>query len=319
MINISVIIPNYNHGQYLKERIDSILNQTYNNLEIIILDDTSTDNSRDIIEKYRNNKFISAIIYSETNSGSPFNQWVKGIKLAQYEWIWIAESDDLASKHFLEEAVLTILQNNDIGFYYCNSLIKNKDNNSIATSERSKNLLNRNDWDNSYINKGLEEINSGLKYFSNIPNCSAVLMKKKYVVKHLTIIQNFKYCGDWYLYISILKEAKIAYNKNILNIFRRTSISHSVMNWDKDTKTKKIELFKTLKLIYKTNGVTNKNNIIKCFTKYHIGLGIKSEGLFSVIKIIFIYFRIDFYLTCRFLRERILIKFSSKNQNFDYK
>lgn len=319
MINISVIIPNYNHGQYLKGRIDSILNQTYKNLEIIILDDGSTDNSKEIIENYRNNKFVSAIVYSETNSGSPFNQWVKGIKLAKYEWIWIAESDDLATKHFLEEAVITILQNNDIGFYYCNSLIKNKDKNPIATSERSKNLLHRNDWDNSYIIKGLEEINSGLKYFSNIPNCSAVLMKTKYVVKHLTSIQKFKYCGDWYLYVSILKEAKIAYNKNILNIFKRTSISHSVMNWDKDIKSKKIELFKTFKLIYKTNGVTNKNNIVKCFTKYHIGLGFKSEGLFTVIQIIFIYLKIDFYLTFRFLWERILIKLSSKCPSFEYK
>lgn len=314
MINISVIIPNYNHGQYLKERIDSILNQTYNNFEIIILDDASTDNSKEIIEKYRNNKFVSAIIYSETNSGSPFNQWVKGIKLAKYEWIWIAESDDLASKHFLEEAVITILQNKDIGFYYCNSLIENNDKYSIATSDKSKTLLHRNDWDNNYIVNGLEEINSGLKYFSNIPNCSAVLMKTNYVVKHLAIIQNFKYCGDWYLYISILKEAKVAYNKNILNIFRRTPISHSVINWDKDIKIKKIELFKTFKLIYKTIGVTNKNKILKCFIKHHIGLGFKSEGLFTLIQIIFIYFRIDFYLTCQFLWERIFIKFSSKNQ-----
>lgn len=51
---VSVIIPNYNHAQYLDERIQSILNQTYQNFEVIILDDKSTDNSREVIEKYRN-------------------------------------------------------------------------------------------------------------------------------------------------------------------------------------------------------------------------------------------------------------------------
>ena len=53
MIQISVIIPNYNHAVFLKERIESVLNQTYTNFELIILDDCSTDNSRDIIEFYR--------------------------------------------------------------------------------------------------------------------------------------------------------------------------------------------------------------------------------------------------------------------------
>ena len=52
---ISIIIPNYNHAPYLTERIESVLNQTYQNFEVIILDDCSTDNSREIIEKYANN------------------------------------------------------------------------------------------------------------------------------------------------------------------------------------------------------------------------------------------------------------------------
>jgi glycosyltransferase involved in cell wall biosynthesis len=50
---VSVIIPNYNHARFLDERIQSILNQTYQNFEVIILDDKSSDNSVEVINKYK--------------------------------------------------------------------------------------------------------------------------------------------------------------------------------------------------------------------------------------------------------------------------
>src|SRR5690348_1753899 len=102
MPKVSVIIPNYNHAQYLNQRIDSVLKQTYSDFEVIILDDYSIDNSRDIIEQYRTNKKVSAIIYNEINSGNPFQQWDKGIQLAQGEYIWFAESDDWCELNLLE-------------------------------------------------------------------------------------------------------------------------------------------------------------------------------------------------------------------------
>ena len=49
--SVSVIIPNYNHAPFLKERIDSVINQHYDNFEVIILDDCSKDNSREVIEQ----------------------------------------------------------------------------------------------------------------------------------------------------------------------------------------------------------------------------------------------------------------------------
>ena len=79
---VSVIIPNYNHAVYLDYRIESILSQTYKNVEVLILDDCSTDNSLDIVEKYRSDKRIVAVIQNEANSGSPFAQWKKGLAMA---------------------------------------------------------------------------------------------------------------------------------------------------------------------------------------------------------------------------------------------
>jgi glycosyltransferase involved in cell wall biosynthesis len=71
---ISVVIPNYNHAQFLEKRIESVLNQTYKNIEIILLDDKSTDNSIDIIKKYEQNPVVSHVLQNTENSGSPFLQ-----------------------------------------------------------------------------------------------------------------------------------------------------------------------------------------------------------------------------------------------------
>lgn len=79
---VSVIVPNYNHARFLEERMESVLGQTYQNIEVIILDDCSTDNSREVIEKYRNNPKVAKIVYNDANSGSPFRQWKKGMELA---------------------------------------------------------------------------------------------------------------------------------------------------------------------------------------------------------------------------------------------
>ena len=82
---VSVIVPNYNHARYLKQRLDTVFNQTYQNFEVIILDDKSTDNSLEIINQYKDNPHLSQIVVNEQNSGSPFKQWDKGIKLAKGE------------------------------------------------------------------------------------------------------------------------------------------------------------------------------------------------------------------------------------------
>ena len=105
---VSVIIPNYNHSSFLKERIDSVLAQTYDNFEVIILDDNSTDDSVQIIEEYKNNPKISHIVYNTINSGSTFKQWQKGFSLASGEFIWIAESDDIADPNFLYSVMNSI-------------------------------------------------------------------------------------------------------------------------------------------------------------------------------------------------------------------
>jgi glycosyltransferase involved in cell wall biosynthesis len=76
---VSIIVPNYNHEKFLKKRLDSIFNQTFQDFEVILMDDCSTDDSRIILSDYAKNSKVSHCIFNESNSGNTFKQWVKGL------------------------------------------------------------------------------------------------------------------------------------------------------------------------------------------------------------------------------------------------
>lgn len=127
----SVIIPNYNHAPFLRERIDSVLNQTFEDFEVILLDDKSKDDSCDILQSYASNPHVVYVVLNEENSGSTFKQWHKGFDLSKGKYIWIAESDDFANLHFLQKAFEIIEKENDVVLAYFKSNIVNE--NSVIT------------------------------------------------------------------------------------------------------------------------------------------------------------------------------------------
>lgn len=213
MIKISVIIPNYNHAPYLNERIDSVLKQTFQNFEIIILDDCSTDNSREIIESYRGNQKISKIIYNEYNSGSTFNQWKKGINEAEGEYIWLAESDDVAEPGFLETLISGINRNNNIVIAYSQSYLYRMNENKIYTF-KSCSLLEEVVEGNIFCNDRLLPSNC-------IWNASMAIFKKANYYNVCDEYLNYKYCGDWVFWSEISKQGNVYISGKQLNIFRK--------------------------------------------------------------------------------------------------
>lgn len=208
---VSVIIPNYNHAEFLETRIKSVLSQTYDNFEVILLDDCSTDNSREVIQKYRNHKHVSKVIFNDTNSGNTFVQWELGISHAEGQYIWIAESDDYCEPTFLEELIgLISLNNTEIAF--CQSTVF-KDNEIIFTS-RSDKLFH------SY--EGSEFISNRMSFQNSLFNASMVVFSKNLIKEEsLYIAKNYSYCGDWFFWISILKGTKISESGKVLNYFRK--------------------------------------------------------------------------------------------------
>lgn len=226
MINlISVIIPNFNHAKYLNQRIDSVLNQTYQNFEVIILDDCSTDESRSIIEQYRNHPKVKHIIFNQNNSGSTFLQWEKGITLATGDYIWIAESDDYADHTFLESLISIVNKNTNIGLAYCGSNTVDENGKSIGKLVQEA----PNNQDGYYLNNGYDECRNAFFFHPIIPNASAVIFKKENFYKVDASFKQYKICGDWQFWIDICFDNYIAYLPECLNYFRQsnTSVSRS--------------------------------------------------------------------------------------------
>ena len=207
---VSIIVPNYNHAPYLRQRLDSIFNQTFQDFEVIILDDCSTDNSKEIIEEYRNRPQVSHVVYNETNSGSPFKQWAKGFDLATGEYIWIAESDDWAELNFLE--VLTSILNKDssLVFAFCESYWEYP---QITVSGKA--------LKKSSIYNGIDYIKKKQIYYNSIVNASSVVFRKHVLANTANDYQFFKGSGDYLFWSFLCEQGNIYYTTNILNHFRR--------------------------------------------------------------------------------------------------
>lgn len=254
---VSVIIPNYNHASFLKQRIDSVLNQTYANFEVILLDDCSTDNSREIIEQYRQHFKVSQIVYNKVNSGSAFKQWKKGIELAKGDWIWIAESDDYAHEELLAQLMVNINKRENIVLSYCQSNEVDETNHGLRSMLWWTDDVDNKHWLADYTNDGKSEICKYLVFKNTIPNASAVIFKK---AAYLQVADNnhtsMKYCGDWLLWMQLLKTGNIAFTAQPFNFFRKHTATTRTMNTVEKLRKRLEEEYEILHYIKQTFGIS---------------------------------------------------------------
>lgn len=233
---VSVVIPNYNYAQYIEERIDSILKQTYPIYEIIILDDKSRDNSVEIIEKkiekikkkYPNINI--KFVLNKENSGNVFKQWTKAFELSTGDFLWIAEADDLSNKYFLN-VTMQGFENEDVIISYTESAGINEKGKIFKENLRDWiDIFNSGKWEKNYINSGKKELQETMCINNTIANVSSAVFNKKKkcdFLKFLREAQEFTLAGDWYFYSKVLLSGSIAYKKISLNYYRLHSNSVS--------------------------------------------------------------------------------------------
>jgi glycosyltransferase involved in cell wall biosynthesis len=217
---VSIIVPNYNHAAFLAQRIDSILQQSYQNFELIILDDCSIDDSREVIERYRSHSKTSKIIYNETNSGSTYKQWNKGVSLAQGELVWIAESDDFAHPDFLQTLKLAFDTEKRLGIAYCQSNRVNEKNEITSTWKSWTDNLDYTFFDHDFHISGKEYIDRFLIHKNTIPNASAVLFKKDVFWQVGGADERVPIFSDWLTWLKMLLISDISFTPLTLNNFR---------------------------------------------------------------------------------------------------
>ncbi|WP_342329803.1 glycosyltransferase [Pedobacter sp. FW305-3-2-15-E-R2A2] len=212
MPKVSIIIPNYNHAIFLKQRIDSVLNQSFQDFEIIILDDCSTDDSRDVIELYKKEPQVSTISYNKQNGGNTFLQWEKGISIAKGEFIWIAESDDWCENTLLEELISGINSDKNCAISYCQSYCIEQTN-KISWLSQHPYLMERMDG-HSFIQQYMVNNNT-------IFNASMVLWRKELFNSVSKEFLKYKFCGDWLFWIELAKQGNVHISGKLMNYFRK--------------------------------------------------------------------------------------------------
>ena len=219
MPKISVIIPNFNHAVFLSKRIESVLGQSIRDIEVIILDDASTDESVSVIRRYATDPRVR-IIPSSVNSGNPFVQWNRGVSEARGEYVWVAESDDYADPLLLETLLTRMESNPGVGVAYCDSLRVLADGQVGVAYKEYYRQEDQNHWMNDFVASGREEILKFMIYRNTIPNASAVLFRKAIYDQVGGAPVEYRLCGDWMFWIKMLQVCDLIYVAAPLNYFR---------------------------------------------------------------------------------------------------
>jgi glycosyltransferase involved in cell wall biosynthesis len=136
---VSVIMAVYNSDAYLSQAIESILNQTYTNFEFIIIDDGSTDNTHNILEKYKKKDSRIILLENHKNGGLPFSL-NKGLEKAKGKFVARMDADDISVKNRLELQIDFLQKNDEIDIIGCELEIIDKSGSPTGTIWRYKQI-----------------------------------------------------------------------------------------------------------------------------------------------------------------------------------
>lgn len=218
---VSIIVPCYNHAQYLRQRLDTIYQQTYQNFEVILLDDASTDNSVELLSEYADKYSEKTRIYiNDTNTGSPFHQWKMGFDLAKGELYWIAESDDYCELNFLEEMIKPF--SDPAVTLACSK---------ISILNESTGSIENTNWFYQYADRDIMEYTMTsatftkhiLGYNNELCNVSGLLFRRPGVIpaEVETTFCNMKASGDYFFYLWLCRGGCISFIYKTTDYFRR--------------------------------------------------------------------------------------------------
>lgn len=240
---VSIITPNYNCEKYICETIESVLNQTYKNWEMLIVDDCSTDNSIKMLEKYLDDRRIK-LVKMNKNSGAALCRNL-GIEEANGKYIAFLDSDDLWEKEKLEKQI-SFMEKNDVDFSYTEYT-------HISEDGRSLNLKAR--------------VPKKLTYKKMLYHCFTGCLTVIYNQEKLGKIYgpNIPKSNDYGLFLQVLKKVKNArgIQENLAYYrIRRNSISRNKLKKIKPhlyllNKIEKISIFMSLFYIF-TNVIIKK-------------------------------------------------------------
>lgn len=189
---LSVVIPSYNHEKFIGKAIDSVLGQTYSNLELIIIDDGSKDSSIEIIKSYTDERIT---FVAQENAGA-HNAINKGLEIAKGEYLAILNSDDIFDKKRFEIMIKEMEKHKEVGFSCTYIQVIDSDGNKLGVKEGWKNME---PWqienpDKSF--KTSDDFKLNL-LMSNFPSTTSNFLFTRELYEKIGGMRNLRFAHDW--------------------------------------------------------------------------------------------------------------------------
>ncbi|MDP3895529.1 MAG: glycosyltransferase, partial [Mesorhizobium sp.] len=218
---VSVVVPSYNCAPYLGERMATIGAQTFQDFEVIVIDDCSTDGSVAILDAWSALRPGTRMIVNARNSGSPFPQWLHGMGVASGPLIWVAEADDSCERDFLA-TLLPAFDDRNVFLAHARSLPVDASGTVVGSHDAYLDRIAAGRWAASFVATDHEEAASGLGIANCIPNASgAVFRRFDPDAGFAETLKGMRLCGDWFFYLRAMRGGLVAYEAAPLNRHRR--------------------------------------------------------------------------------------------------
>jgi glycosyltransferase involved in cell wall biosynthesis len=235
---ITAVVPNYNYARYMPERLGSIFHQLHPVREVVVLDDCSTDDSLEVIPRVAREAGRSVrLVPNTTNSGSVFAQWRKAAELAQGEYVWIAEADDLSDPRFLSRAMALMQGDPAVRLCFTDSRTVHADGSAMWESYKGYyETVKPGALSRTEVFEAADFVRDFLSVKNLILNVSAVVWRRDALLAALDgcaeELRGYRMAGDWRLYLEALRApgARIGYEAEPLNTHRRhaESVTHAL-------------------------------------------------------------------------------------------
>lgn len=219
---VSIIVTSYNHVEFLPQRMESLLAQSYPNIEIIVVDDGSTDGSREFLKQFGTKPNIRLFLQDQNSGYVPTTNF--GVSQAKGDYILIAECDDFAEPEQVSSLMQRFSADEKIGVVFSRSYLIDQHGTRFGVDYT---------WTNATFKRAVQydriiEGNLMQKFFLYscvIPNMSAAIIKKALFERVLGFSDRFRLAADLDFWIRISAITDFYYLTEPLNNFREHSSS----------------------------------------------------------------------------------------------
>jgi GT2 family glycosyltransferase len=215
---VSLVVASYNHAGFLSRRMDSLVGQTYSDVDILVIDDESPDNSVEVLRGYESHARVRLLLREE-NGG-----WVavsnQGIDMTSGEYVLLANCDDDCDPRMVERMVDALQRHPSAGIAFCRSLMVDEQDRILGDDFTIRETRFRERCAQDTLLTG-REASRFLLHSCVIPNLSAALFRRECFDQVGKLSAAYRVCCDWDLFFRVAARYDIAYVAEPLNRFRQ--------------------------------------------------------------------------------------------------